>query len=140
VQAYREGVNTRRSRSSTRSEPLAQPQAPVVHSITSAVQAHSDDMDTRIRRYLISMAIRTLCVILVIVVDGPVRWVFAVFAIVLPYVAVVMANAAGNRRGTGGGPVPVNHIPLPTITKGEKPVTLPTSPEQPNGHSHEQTA
>ena len=49
------------------------------------------------------MALRTLCVILVLVIHSPVRWVFAVLAVVLPYIAVVMANAAGQRRGRGGG-------------------------------------
>ena len=114
------------------------PGAEVVHSITTAAQAHSDDMDLRIRRYLISMGIRTLCVILVLVVPGPTRWVFAVLAIVLPYIAVVMANAAGSRRGTGATPVP--RTALPNVTKGENPVTVRVSPEQPNSHSHEQTA
>jgi hypothetical protein len=70
---------------------------PQVVSITGAPRAHSDDMDKRISRYLTSMAIRTVCVILVVVVDSPVRWVFAVGAVVLPYVAVVMANARGER-------------------------------------------
>ena len=49
-------------------------------------------------RYLISMAIRTACVVLVFVVPGPLRWVFAAGAVVLPYVAVVLANASGRRR------------------------------------------
>jgi hypothetical protein len=55
-------------------------------------------MQQRAGRYLVSMGIRTLCVILVILVPGPLRWVFAVGAIVLPYIAVVAANAAGERR------------------------------------------
>jgi hypothetical protein len=55
-------------------------------------------MQQRAGRYLVSMGIRTLCVILVIIVPGPLRWVFAVGAIVLPYIAVVAANATGERR------------------------------------------
>jgi hypothetical protein len=55
-------------------------------------------MQQRAGRYLLSMGIRTLCVILVIIVPGPLRWVFAVGAIALPYIAVVAANAAGERR------------------------------------------
>ena len=70
----------------------------MVHTITAASQAHSDDLDARIKRYLFSMALRTACVILVLVIHSPIRWVFAVLAIVLPYIAVVMANAAGGRR------------------------------------------
>jgi hypothetical protein len=70
---------------------------PQVVSITGAPRAHSDDLDKRVSRYLTSMAIRTACVILVVVIDSPIRWVFAVGAVVLPYVAVVMANARGER-------------------------------------------
>jgi hypothetical protein len=76
-----------------------------VVSITGAPRAHSDDLDRRINRYLISMLIRTVCVVLVVVVDSPVRWVFAVGAVILPYVAVVLANARGDRR-TPPPPVP----------------------------------
>ena len=43
-----------------------------------APHPHSDDLDRRINRYLISMLIRTICVVLVVVIDSPVRWVFAV--------------------------------------------------------------
>jgi hypothetical protein len=68
---------------------------PEVVSITAAPRSHSDDMDRRMTRYLVSMLIRTVCVVLVVVIDSPVRWVFAVGALVLPYVAVVMANARG---------------------------------------------
>lgn len=71
---------------------------PDVYRITSATGSRSADMQQRAGRYLVSMIIRTLCVVLVILVPGPLRWVFAVGAIVLPYVAVVAANAAGERR------------------------------------------
>ncbi|HVN10867.1 MAG TPA: DUF3099 domain-containing protein [Kineosporiaceae bacterium] len=69
-----------------------------VYRITAANGSRSADMQQRATRYLLSMGIRTLCVILVIVVPGPLRWVFAVGAIALPYIAVVSANAAGERR------------------------------------------
>jgi hypothetical protein len=104
-------VNTGRWRSASQPGSSAR-QAPAVHSITSASQAQSDDMDARIKRYLFSMGLRTVCVILVLVVHNPVRWVFAVLAVVLPYVAVVMANAAGNRRRSKLPPVPVARVPL----------------------------
>lgn len=117
--------------SSARNEstgPPAPRSAPVVHSITGAVQPHSDDMDARIKRYLFSMALRTLCVVLVLVIDSPIRWVFAVLAVILPYIAVVMANAAGSRRRPGAAPVPIARVP---IVAG--PVDLPMTihpPEQ----------
>jgi Flp pilus assembly protein TadB len=69
-----------------------------VYTITSATGSRSADMQQRAGRYLVSMLIRTLCVVLVIVVPGPLRWVFVVGAIVLPYVAVIAANNVGERR------------------------------------------
>ncbi len=74
------------------------PGNPEVHSITGAHTPRSDDLEQRMGRYLVSMLIRTICVVLVLVVDGPLRWVFAVGAIVLPYVAVILANNSGQRR------------------------------------------
>jgi hypothetical protein len=93
VQAYGEAVALGwRSRGGDAGAPQ-----PEVVSITGAPRSHSDDLNRRMSRYLTSMLIRTVCVVLVVVIDSPVRWVFAVGAIVLPYVAVVMANARGER-------------------------------------------
>ena len=69
-----------------------------VYRITSATGSRTADMQQRAGRYLVSMLIRTICVVLVIVVPGPLRWVFAVGAVVLPYVAVIAANSVGDRR------------------------------------------
>ncbi len=71
-----------------------------VHSVTSAQTGLSEEQRARTRRYLISMAIRTACVVLVLVIDHPIRWLFAVGAIFLPYVAVVLANAGQRRIGS----------------------------------------
>jgi hypothetical protein len=66
--------------------------------ITTAPTSHRDDLDRRRRRYVISMAVRTLCFVGAIVVgDNWVRWVLVAGAFVLPYVAVVMANSASPR-------------------------------------------
>jgi Protein of unknown function (DUF3099) len=63
--------------------------------ITAAHTGHSERLRGRQRRYLVSMGVRTLCFVLAVATDGTLRWVFIVAAVVLPYVAVVMANAAG---------------------------------------------
>jgi hypothetical protein len=84
-----------------------------VHHVTDAATAHSDDLDARITKYLISMFIRTACVLLVFVVDGWLRWVFAVGAIGLPYVAVVRANNGGRQRGRPARVTAVPLTPLP---------------------------
>jgi Protein of unknown function (DUF3099) len=63
--------------------------------ITWAQTSHSERVRGRQRRYLFSMGIRTVCFVLAVATDGTLRWVFIVAAVVLPYVAVVMANAGG---------------------------------------------
>lgn len=74
-------------------------QRPVeVHNITDAQASHDVDLAQRMRKYLISMSIRTVCFVLAVIVDGPLRWVFAAAAILLPYVAVVVANAGPKRQ------------------------------------------
>jgi Protein of unknown function (DUF3099) len=112
-----------------------EPSRPEVYRITSATGARSADMQQRAGRYLLSMGIRTLCVILVIVVPGPLRWVFAVGAIALPYIAVVAANAAGERRDPPLPPPPPTArqpltAPQPTATvRAESVRPEPARPE-----------
>jgi uncharacterized membrane protein YoaK (UPF0700 family) len=69
-----------------------------VHSITGARTSLDDDLSQRMRRYLVSMSIRTVCFILAVVCSGWLRWTFASLAIALPYIAVVLANAGPRRR------------------------------------------
>ena len=65
-----------------------------VHLVTSAQKAHSEEMHGRTRRYLVSMGIRTVCLVLAIfVLHGWLRLLGIAAAIVLPWFAVVMANA-----------------------------------------------
>lgn len=64
-----------------------------VFTITDAQRALSDEQAGRTRRYLISMGIRTACVIAAIFVPGWPRWFLIAGAVVLPYLAVVVANA-----------------------------------------------
>ena len=65
--------------------------------ITTASRPHSEDVRGRERRYLMSMAVRTVCFVLAVVTMGHwVMWLFLVGAVFLPYVAVVVANAGAN--------------------------------------------
>lgn len=62
------------------------------------------------RKYMIAMSVRTICILLVFVVQGWWVWFFAIGAIVLPYIAVVLASVGDGRTGTveqPGGPVPL---------------------------------
>jgi len=75
---------------------------PQVQSVTAARTGRSDDISNRTRRYLISMGIRTACFVGAVLVHGPLRWILVVCALVLPYIAVVMANAGHeSERGQG---------------------------------------
>ncbi len=66
--------------------------------ITTAATSAQADISARQRRYVISMAIRTVCFVAAIVVGpGWLRWVLVAAAVLLPYVAVVMANAATSK-------------------------------------------
>src|SRR4051794_31593515 len=74
-----------------------------VHTITSAPASLDDDLGLRMRKYLISMSIRTVCFVLAVVFSGPLRWVFLSAAILLPYFAVVVANAGPKRLSRHAG-------------------------------------
>jgi hypothetical protein len=73
---------------------------PEIYRITAARTPHSDDQSARIGRYLLSMLIRTLCFVMMFVAHGWLRWTFAAGAILLPYVAVILANAGRGREAT----------------------------------------
>lgn len=84
------------------------PATPAVR-ITSAPTALADDVAARTRRYLIQMGIRVVCFIGAVAVDHWSRWLLLAGAVVLPYIAVVLANAGRERAvdpGTYVGPSP----------------------------------
>ncbi len=70
--------------------------------ITTAAASANDDLRARQRRYLLSMSLRTICFVgaIVAALNG-IDWLWPFLigaAIVLPYLAVVMANAAASRK------------------------------------------
>lgn len=71
---------------------------PPVYSVTSARTSLTDDQLARNRRYMLSMSIRVVCFVLCIVTEGWLRWTFFVGALVLPWIAVVIANAGREQR------------------------------------------
>jgi hypothetical protein len=72
------------------------PRAPI-YQITGARPGVRDDVNSRTRRYLVSMGIRTVCFLLAVVTDGWLRWVMIAAAVVLPYLSVVFANSGRER-------------------------------------------
>jgi hypothetical protein len=69
-------------------------------SVTSVDVSPDEDRKGRILRYSIAMTIRFVCVILAVVVHGWLMWVCFAGAILLPYFAVVIANAQGSGSKT----------------------------------------
>jgi hypothetical protein len=87
--------------------------------ITTAATSHHADIAMRQRRYVISMTIRTLCFVGAVAVGpGWLRWVLVAGAVLLPYVAVVLANSE-TRRDDGfelPGTQTTRELP-PTVTR-----------------------
>ncbi len=77
-----------------------------VHSITSAPEPLADDLARRQKRYLIQMGIRILCFAGAVLTWGRIpMWtslLLIVAAVVLPYSAVLFANAGRERRDSDG--------------------------------------
>jgi Protein of unknown function (DUF3099) len=81
-----------------------------VQSVTTAPESLRDEQAARIRRYLLTMGVRTACFVLAVVTAtaGAPWWVWgslAVLAFVLPYIAVVLANAVTPRASGRVRPV-----------------------------------
>ena len=98
--------------------------------VTGLPTSLQDDQGQRMRRYLVSMGIRTICFILAVVALAGLHWTligwtFVIAAVVLPYVAVVMANATRSRRSTTLGPVTSNDPTTPQLSAD------PLSPDRP---------
>jgi hypothetical protein len=70
---------------------------PPVYPITSARRGVRDDVDSRTRRYLFSMGVRTACFLGAVVAGGWLRWLLLVMALLLPYLSVVLANGGRDR-------------------------------------------
>jgi fatty acid desaturase len=69
--------------------------------ITSAATSRNVDIATRQKRYLLSMGLRTACFVGAIIASlAGIHWLWPILivaALLLPYVAVVMANAASTK-------------------------------------------
>ena len=76
------------------------PAKSVSASISNVGEPLSIDQSSRARKYFISMMVRTACFILAVILPSPYRWVALFGAVVLPYIAVVVANAG--REGVRG--------------------------------------
>ena len=87
--------------------------------ITTASTSADADLAKRQRRYLFSMSIRTVCFVGAIIANhGWLMWTLIAGAILLPYVAVIMANASTTKSD---GFALVDHgIQRPQLTAREQ--------------------
>ena len=98
-----------------------------MYSVTGLPASLQDDQNGRMRRYLVSMGIRTVSFVLAVVALyvlhwTVVGWILVIAAVVLPYIAVVVANATRPRGGTAVGPV--------TPDDGAAPQLSPRRPDE----------
>ena len=95
-----------------------------VFRITGARQGLADDVRARQRRYIISMSVRTVAVILAAVlwnIERHVAFVALVLGLILPYISVVIANA-GRENAPG--------LPSTFVTVPARPMVAPPQPEE----------
>jgi hypothetical protein len=102
--------------------------------ITDARTPASEEMHSRVVRYTFTMAFRTACFLAMYFVHGPTRWVLFACALILPYIAVIMANQA-NQRSIRKRANFATHSDQPQLTAG--PAELP---EDTNDRKHRDQA
>ena len=95
---------------------------PEVYSVSGVQSSLTDDVRARTRKYAISMGVRTACVLGAIITEGAIRWTLFVGAVVLPYIAVVVANA-GREPNRENAPPPVvlpHRTQLPPVRREDR--------------------
>ncbi|WAP50372.1 DUF3099 domain-containing protein [Arthrobacter sp. ATA002] len=96
--------------------------------ITDARTAHTDEMHARMVKYSVSMGIRIVCLGLLFVVHGWLFWVVVAGAVVLPYFAVVIANAGSDTRNMTASESMIDALPAPAL-ESPKPQEHRETPE-----------
>lgn len=92
-------------------------------SATSIAISPDDERRSRMLRYTLAMTIRFACVILAVVIQGWLVWVFIAGAVLLPYFAVVLANAhdhSGNQKKQASAVAPTLTIGADAFTSSSK--------------------
>jgi hypothetical protein len=82
--------------------------------ITALPPSPDDDQRRRFRQYTIAMGIRVACILACVFTSGWVQIVCIVGAVILPSIAVMIANAKGAPGGTPERPGPSALPPGPT--------------------------
>ena len=105
-----------------------------VISVTGLPESLQDDQNGRMRRYLVSMGIRTTCFVLAAIAIPVLHWTvvgwgLVIAAVILPYFAVVVANATRPRGSMVLGPVTSNDVAAPQLS--------PRRPDEEPPYEHE---
>lgn len=103
-----------------RSKYLTGTPEPTVQAITNAAIPHSEDMRHRMRQYALTMGIRMVCLALIFVVDGWFKIIPVVGAVVLPWVAVMIANGGADTIHQETVEL-LDEAPLYAVTGGQYP-------------------
>jgi hypothetical protein len=90
-------------------------------SITTLQQSPEEERRTRFIKYTVAMGIRVVCIVLMLFVEGWWLLLCAAGAILLPYFAVVVANAV--RIGDGADVARPGPLALPPLISAEAPNT-----------------
>lgn len=88
-------------------------------SITSLGEAPELERRKRMLKYTIAMSIRVVCIVAALFLQGWLMWLAFAGAILLPYFAVVIANAQDPRGGS-----------INQVTKVVKPITIDLSQQE----------
>ncbi|HNQ07910.1 MAG TPA: DUF3099 domain-containing protein [Tetrasphaera sp.] len=98
-----------------------------VPSVTTAPESLALEQESRIKHYLITMGIRTICFLAAVPLHGWMRWTAVALAVLLPYIAVVLANAVKPRpegtmtyAGTSETPLWLESQPAATPSGAER--------------------
>lgn len=114
-------------------------------SATSLPRAPRDETSARFRNYVILMAVRITCFVLMVLITpyGWYTWILALGAVFLPYIAVMIANvgsgpppAPAETPARSISPTPTPHVPASgveviRITEANPPQRPPAAPDVP---------
>lgn len=108
-------------------------------SITSLPLSPEEERRRRMMKYTIAMSVRVLCIVALLFAQGWWLVVFAAGAILLPYVAVVIANVHADPRGATvvrpGGVEVYRPEGAPYEPVSQPPAADPQEPGTPEGET-----
>ena len=101
-------------------------------SVTDLPESPEDEHRRRVFQYVLAMSIRVVCVVACIWVRGWWLLIPAAGAIILPYIAVVLANVGSRRRSTVLRPGDTTLLlDAPRGPVLELPASVPTADDEP---------